>query len=819
MKYKFLIFNLFLIVFISAQQELSWEFFNTKNNSWQSFGKSGSIQEKFIESGELPNPYFGCNEDEFAWIEGEIWQLKSSFYLSEEEFKAQSLKLNFPNIDTYADVYLNGEKIHSTDNFFHPHQVEIKNNVVCGYNEIKLVFTPPIIYQKQRFESENFHFPAPNDPHKIKAAPLTRKPQYQFGWDWALRMNTIGLSKPASVQIGKENEILSCVVATKELAGNSAWVTYRINLNDYSSGFDLVSNLLGIITEEDVSIKKEGFQIDVKIDAAKLWWPRGYGEQYLYHDTLRIYDKNKQLLDEKVIRFGIRKAELLQLKDRWGTSYQFIINEVPIFCKGANYIPQSVFPASVKDDEIVDMIDQMVAANFNMVRVWGGGYYPDEIFYQTCDEKGIMVWQDFMFACAMYPGDSSFLASVKKELVFQVPRIAAHPSVVLFNGNNEVDVAWKNWGFQSQYNLNEANQKVIEKAYLDLFQNLIPNIVSAYSKTTYVHTSPLSNWGKDEFYNHGSQHYWGVWHGKDPMSDFSKKIGRFNAEFGFQSFPEFSTLLDFSQKEDWDLNSKVMKHHQKSYVGNKMIKKHADLLFGNTNDFERFVYYSQLTQAHAVSSAVTGHRLDAPRCAGTIFWQLNDCWPAPTWSSIDFYGNWKALHYTIREDYRDLAILKQASENGDFIWLKSDLRDKKNVKIKVETFSLNGKLVQTVETSKEINFQDKIEVWNASTSKYTNHVLIRVSLDSAYSREFLVSKRKTFSKSVVSMSLENINSTTKTFELKVTNSAFCADFWLFSMKQGIHFDQNFMNLLPGTHIIKGTFKELPKLSDFGYKFR
>ncbi len=657
-----------------AQHELSWEFYHPKKQVWQSFGASGSIQEKLIESDELPNPFYGCNEEQFAWIENEIWQLKSKFYLTEKEFNSKSLKLNFPNIDTYAEVFLNGEKIYSADNFFLPHQIEIRNNVICGYNEIELVFTPPILYHKKRYESEDFHFPAPNDPHKIKAAPLTRKPQYQFGWDWALRMNTIGLSKTPKIEIGKENEILSCIVSTKEIAGNSAWVTYRINLMDYKNGFSLVSNLLGNITEEDVTLKPEGFQIDLKIDNPELWWPRGYGSQKLYHDTLRIFNKNKELIDEKIVRFGIRKVELVQQKDKWGTSYQFVVNELPIFCKGANYIPQSVFPAAVKDDEIVEMINQMVEANFNMVRVWGGGYYPDDIFYRTCDEKGIMVWQDFMFACAMYPGDSVFLSSVKKELIYQVPRIASHPSVVLFNGNNEVDVAWKNWGFQSQYNLNEANQKVIEKAYIDLFQTLIPNIVSAYSKTAYVHTSPLSNWGKDEFYNHGSQHYWGVWHGKDPMSDFAKKIGRFNAEYGFQSFPEFSTLLAFSKKEDWDLNSKVMKHHQKSYVGNQMIKKHADLLYGKTNDFERFVYYSQLTQAYAVSSAVIGHRLDAPRCAGTIFWQLNDCWPAPTWSSIDFYGNWKALHYVIREDYRDLALLKQTTENGGIIWLKSDLK-------------------------------------------------------------------------------------------------------------------------------------------------
>lgn len=802
-----------------AQQELSWEYFHPKKEAWQKFGKSGSIQEKFIESGELPNPFYGCNEEAFDWIEKETWQLKSKFYLTEAEFNAKSLKLNFPNIDCYADVYLNGARIYKAENFHHPHVLEIKNEVACGYNEIKLVFTPPILYHKEKFEKESFHYPAPNDPNKIKAAPLSRKPQYQFGWDWALRMNTVGLAKPAKIQIGKENEILSCVVSTKEFTANLAKVRYLVNLTSNSSEIIINSTLFGELKKEAFQITTEGIQFDLEINNPKLWWPRGFGESNLYFDTLRIFNKNKELLDEKITSFGVRKVELVQEKDAWGTSYQFKVNNVPVFCKGANYIPQSVFPASVKDDDIVEMIDQMVDANFNMVRVWGGGYYPDDIFYQTCDAKGIMVWQDFMFACAMYPGDSTFLNSVKKELMYQIPRIASHPSVVLFNGNNEVDVAWKNWGFQNQYNLKESDQKVIEKAYLDLFQTLVPKIVSDKSNTTYIHTSPLSNWGKEEFYNHGSQHYWGVWHGKDPMSDFAKKIGRFNAEYGFQSFPEFSTLALFSKKEDWDLNSKVMKHHQKSYVGNQMIKKHADLLYGKTDNFERFVYYSQLTQAFAVSSAVTGHRLDAPRCAGTIFWQLNDCWPAPTWSSIDFYGNWKALHYAVRDDYRDLALLKESNEKGEFIWLKSDLRNKQKVRLKIETYAIEGKLLDIQDTSIAINFQDKFQLWNKSKAKFSNDVLIRISIDSEYSRDFLVSSKKTFNKPTINLKLENINLLTKTFELKVTNSAFCADFWIYSMKQGIRFDRNFINLLPGTHTIKGTFISLPTSSDFGYLFR
>lgn len=815
MRSKFLIFNLFLTVIISAQQELSWEFFNPKSNSWKNFGKTGSIQEKYIESGELPDPFFGTNEVEFKWIEERKWELKTQFYLSEEEFKATSLQLFFPNIDTYAEVYLNEKKVYSAANFFHPHSIEIKDLSVCGFNYVRLVFTPPILYHEKQYNSESFHYPAPNDLNPIKAAPLTRKPQYQFGWDWALRMNTIGFSKPASIIIGKENKILNCVVSTKEITENYAWLNYHINLDKNDSEFFLISDLLGVISAEDVSSNKDGFQVDLKMDSPRLWWPKGLGEHYIYEDTLRLYNKNKQLLDEKIIQFGIRKAELVQQKDQWGTSYEFRINDIPVFCRGADYIPQSVFPASVKDEDIVNMIEQLDLSNFNIVRVWGGGYYPDDIFFKTCDEKGIMVWQDLMFACAMYPGDSSFLNSVERELNYQIPRITQHPSVVLINGNNEVDVAWKNWGFQSQYNLNESANKVIEKAYVDLFQKLAPKVVSIFSKTAYIHTSPLSNWGNSEFYNHGSQHYWGVWHGKDPMSDFANKIGRFNAEYGFQSFPEFSTLSAFCDKKDWSLQSKVMKHHQKSYVGNEMIKKHADNMFGEANSFEQFVYFSQLTQAYAVSSAVSGHRLDAPRCMGTLYWQLNDCWPAPTWSSIDFSGNWKALHYAIREDYRDLAVLKTIDKSNEaHIWLKSDVNQIQNVKVQLDVYSLDGKLEDRKDIFQEIKYQEKVEIWNQKTTKFNHDVLIRVNLNGTYERTFLISNKKKFSKGYVSLKLINVDEKNKKAEIQVQNSKFCSDFWLYSMKTGVHFNKNFEHLLPGKHIFKITFNEVPKEGDF-----
>ncbi len=808
-----------MVGLVHGQTVLSWSFKNPKTSEWNAFGEKGSIQEKLYQSGELPDPFYGKNEELYQWIETYKWEFKSQFYLTEEQFKAKKIAIHFPNVDTYADVYVNGKLVGQTDNFFHPFNFEIRSLLQCGYNDVRVVFTPPTLYHQKRYESEAFHFPAPNDPGLLKVAPLSRKPQYQFGWDWALRMNTMGFSKPVEIRIEKENEISAFSIQTLTIPKEElfARLKYVLSLKDTSNDFSIQSVLYGELPVK-LNPSTGHFEAEVIQYNPQLWWPAGISEPNLYQDTLRLF-VHGELVDEKPIQFGIRTAELIQQKDKWGTSYEFQINGLPIFCKGADFIPPSVFPASISEEDWRNQVEQMSKANFNMVRVWGGGFYPDEAFFRACDEKGIMVWQDFMFACAMYPGDEAFLKTVGTEFNYQIPRISAHPSVVLFNGNNEVDVAWKNWGFQSQYDLSTSEQEIILKAYNDLFKGLVPRIVTSWTNTSYIHTSPLSNWGNDDFYNHGSQHYWGVWHGKDPMSNFASKIGRFNAEYGFQSFPELSTIKSFAEPKDFTLSSAVMKHHQKSYVGNGMIQKHSDLLYGSTKDFNRFVYYSQLTQRHAVSSAVSGHRLDAPRCMGTLYWQLNDCWPAPTWSSIDYFGNWKALHYAMREDFQPVAILQKTTEKGEVqLYVKSDVMENQVLGYKILIYNLNrderGLTPLQVSGDASMGYQENKLIWSIIPK---NEQLVRVELSNGITRDFLIGPSPKKRIVQIDLTIKNIDKLNKTADIWVKNSAFCADFWLFSQKTGISFDRNFVHLLPGEHLIRIQYSgDAPRLEDFNY---
>ncbi len=806
-----------------AQTTLNWKFKHPISKNWVESGTHGSVQETLIQIGELPDPFYGMNETKFRWIENHTWEFISEFSLSSEEFKKDFVELNFPGIDTYAEIFLNGVQIGFAENAFRPYHFEVKKKLKEGKNELRVVFYPPVLYHKENYLKAKYKLPAPNDIDSIAIAPYTRKPQYQFGWDWSLRINTLGFLKPVIVKAYNENRILSTNVVIDSITPEEAFVTYELRLAHAAKNrLTWTSSLFG-----DVVIEKGELLIvrSETIESPKLWWPRGQGGQFLYTDNWNLTE-DKVIVDSCKLSFGVRKSELVTSPDKWGTSYVIKVNGREIFCKGGDYIPQDIFPSRVKDQDVRTLVFQMVNSNYNMVRVWGGGYYPGDVFYETCDSLGLMVWQDFMFACAMYPGDPDFLENVKEELEYQIPRISSHPSLILFNGNNEVDVAWKNWGFQAKYNLYGADAKEIEESYVRLFKQLIPVTVSHYTNSPYIHTSPLSNWGKDEFYNHGSQHYWGVWHGKDPMSDFAKKIGRFNAEYGFQSFPEYSTLLTFSEKKEWNLESEVMKHHQKSYVGNGMILKHARLLYGEPSNFEEFVYFSQLTQATAVRMAVTGHRLDAPRCMGTLYWQVNDCWPAPSWSSIDYYGNWKALQYWVKEDYEDVAVLSKVSASGvDEYFLVSDQPDTFQLDLHYTIYSLKGKELLKGKLQKSIS---------GNTSEKICHSCIDKKLDSEnFVIQFTWNDAKgnkharTFSHlpkpvekariSDVKFQLTEVDPMGKTAKVVLTNSEYLRNAWIYSTKSGIHFDQNFIDLLPGTHEFHIQFRELPSIDQLGLK--
>lgn len=804
-----------------SQKELEWRFLHPVSKRWISFGTHGSVQEALIKKGELPDPFYGTNETEFGWIENYDWEFQSAFTLTEADLLRGHIDLEMPNVDTYAKIYLNDVYLGSTDNTYLVYRFDIRSRAKAGTNRLKLVFQSPVNYQKPFVKADGVTLPAPNDLGKPAVAPYCRKPQYQFGWDWSLRMTTIGMWKPASVKVYDGNRIVGKSVSTASLAeDDTAQLELQLQLR-FPTTDTLIweSTLFGsqkVVANGNVLRRRD------QLLHPQLWWPRGQGEQHLYHDEWTLKTLSGKVIETVSQRFGVRSSELIMAPDRWGTSYIIRVNGRDMFCKGADYIPQDIFPARVTDKALRETVETMAATNFNMVRIWGGGYYQPEAFYDACDELGIMVWQDFMFACAMYPGTDAFLNNVKREFDQEIPRLAAHPSVVIFNGNNEVDVAWKNWGFQDTYKISQKQGEIILGYYDRLFKELLPKTVESWTSVPYIHTSPLSNWGKDEFFDHGTMHYWGVWHGQDPIEDFGRKTGRFNSEYGFQSFPEYVTIESFSDSTQWSLHSKVMKHHQKSYVGNGMIEKHAKILYGKTTDFNRFVYYSQLTQSMAVSMAVSGHRTNMPRCSGTIYWQMNDCWPAPTWSSIDYFGNWKALHYAVRDDYRDVAILAKIDTIGtEKFYLVSDQPHGFACKVTCEVLDLSGNPLAELHCSQAVMgmhsgqlFSEELKAfWKRNyCAKFTWNDAQGVQHERLFTH--IASSVEPAAKTVVTLKLENVDPQAKTAVIVIENTQFLRQCWVNAKRQGIRYDRNFLDLLPGRHEVKITFEQVPSEKDF-----
>ncbi len=790
---------------VNAQRELTWSIFHPVQKVWIDLGAKGSVQEALIQSGELPDPFYGKNEDKFGWIEEHQWEFKSIFFVSKEMLMSNFVEIEFPSIDTYASIYVNNKLVFKANNAFRPYSSQIKKLLKEGSNEISVIFTSPVMFHKEKYLSSDYILPAPNDVHKIAVAPYSRKPQYQFGWDWSLRMNTIGFNKVVKIHSYSQARIINRTTRIVSVNDEEAVIEYDLYLsNKEIKKIEWHSSLFGT---KLISAKKGKFTRKEVLLNPKLWWPKGQGDAYVYSDSFDVKTIDKQDVESFEVKFGVKTSELIQEIDEWGTSYYFKVNNRRVFCKGADYIPQDIFPARVKDKDVSSIVETMAESNFNMVRVWGGGYYPDEVFFDKCDELGIMVWQDLMFACAMYPGDEQFICNVKGEFDYQIPRISKHPSVVLFNGNNEVEVAWENWGFQIKHNLYGRKAKEIENSYDLLFKKVAPNKVKEHSTIPYIHTSPLSNWGNDKFYDHGSQHYWGVWHGKDPIEYFGKKIGRFNAEYGFQSFPEYQTIHSFSEEKEWDLDSDVMKHHQKSYVGNKMILKHAKRLYGEPKSFKEFVYFSQLTQAKAVSMAISGHRADSPRCGGTLYWQMNDCWPAPTWSSIDYFGNWKALQYAVQKDYEDIAVVEVYHDLNDIeYFLVTDSPETLIDTLKYRIFDLTGAILSESKVVFSASAENPAKIiLNLGDNELleSNDVVIEFNIDNDYSRSFDRVSKNTIKAEIPSVlfSLNPLKEDGKKSTLEIKNTEFVRSLWVTSTNSIIKIEKNFISLLPGQHSI------------------
>ncbi len=678
-----------------------WQFKNTKENNWFPAKIPGTVHTDLFENKIIPNPFTGNNEKLLQHIEQENWEYKTEFIITKTEYQNEHIELNFEGLDTYAKVYLNDSLILTANNMFRTWNLDIKKQLKIGNNQLEIIFESAV--KKGIEESKKLPYELPGN-EKV----FTRKAQYHYGWDWGPRFVTCGIYKAIQLHFWNQAKINHVQFIQEKLTKELAIIQFKVEVNCSQKGnyhFEMYNSKpsrdLPLFKDTIIELQKgiNTVLLNAKIKNPELWWTHNLGKQNLYYYTIVLESAGKKI-DLKHVKFGLRTIELIQEKDSFGKSFLFKLNGIPVFMKGANYIPEDNFLPRVPFSKTKQLINDAKAANMNMLRVWGGGEYASDYFYQLCNENGILVWQDFMFACAMYPGDSAFLENVKAEINGQIIRLRNHPSLAIWCGNNEIDEGWKNWGWQKQYNYNSIDSTKIWNDYVLLFENNIKNAIQLLDKDRfYWPSSPSIGWGRKESLTQGDAHYWGIWWGMQPFETYEKKVGRFMSEYGFQGMPNLSTFFKMGAlqygKNGLKIDSTILKTHQKHPTGFETIQTYMERDFNVPKSFENYVYVSQLLQAEGMKTAIEAHRRAMPYCMGTLYWQLNDCWPVTSWSSIDYDGNWKALHYQVKKSYENLLVSFEEKKDAVLVYILSDQLENIKGNLTIKVIDFDGKIVFT----------------------------------------------------------------------------------------------------------------------------
>lgn len=647
----------------------------------------GTIHTDLFQNQLISDPFFGANEKELKWIENENWEYKTTFVLTKEELQNQNIDLQFEGLDTYASVYLNDILVLAANNMFRSWNISVKNKLKTGKNHLKVIFKSAVEVGKQ--EAQKLSYTLPGD-EKV----FTRKAQYHYGWDWGPCFVTAGIWKQVKLHFWNTATIQNVRFEQAGITEYDALLFFNITVNSQMEG-DYVFVINGNKYKRKLPKGATLIELPYTIENPKLWWCNGLGEAHLYDFDISIHKKRKEI-DSNHLKIGLRTIELVQGEDEKGKSFYFKLNGIPVFMKGANYIPSDSFVTRVDAEKYKKVVENAKNAHMNMLRVWGGGIYENDAFYDECDKNGILVWQDFMFACAMYPGDTDFVQNVKQEVIDNVNCLQNHPSIALWCGNNEVDEGWHNWGWQKQYQYTKSDSTKVWNDYKTVFHEVIPKTLDSLvskEKNVYWSSSPSIGWGRKESLLKGDSHYWGVWWGMEPFEMYTKKVGRFMSEYGFQGMPSMETLQKVIRKEDLNFNSDAVKNHQKHPTGYETIKTYMERDFQVPDNFENYAYISQLLQAEGMKTAIEAHRRAKPYCMGTLYWQLNDCWPVTSWSSVDYYGNWKALHYQVKRSYKDVILSPIKEENAIKVYAVNDNLQDFEGDLNVQLLDFDGEIV------------------------------------------------------------------------------------------------------------------------------
>lgn len=670
------------------QLNQNWKFISLDNPKESLSAKvPGTVHTDLFENGLIPHPLIGDNEKDLQWISEKNWLYETRFELTKEQLEKPYIDLVFEGLDTYANVYLNDRLILEAHNAFRIWKSDVKK-LLKKKNKLKIEFIPTKIIEEQKKKEIPYELPEGN---RI----FTRKAQFQYGWDWGPKYNTMGIWRPVYLEFWNDVKMEDLYVRTGQLGKNEAFLEleYQLKSNQHTEILSeiFLNNDKVYTIQHKINKGSLTFKVALKIDHPKLWWTHNLGEPYLYEFKVELKDLEGNLLDEKIVKKGLRTIELITEKDEHGESFYFKLNGVPVYMKGANYIPQNSFQNWVADEDYEKLLTDVVDSNMNMLRVWGGGIYENDRFYELCDEKGILVWQDFMFACAMYPGDVAFLENVKQEAIDNVKRLRNHSSIALWCGNNESSEGWHKWGWQE--GRSEEEKAEIWVNYQKLFNGILPEIVKEYTDLPYWESSPKFGRGDERYLSEGDAHDWWIWHDGKPFEDLETKRPRFMSEFGFQSFPSLEVVKFINNGNSTSISSEEFKNHQKHSRGFDIIKTYMERDFPVPTNEEDYMYVSQILQAYGIGKGIEAQRRNKPYTMGSLYWQLNDCWPAVSWSGIDSFGNWKALQYQVQHSFADVLVSFEREGDKLKVFVVNDKNEDLNGLLNVDIEKFDGSIL------------------------------------------------------------------------------------------------------------------------------
>lgn len=831
-RFRLLLFGILFLFLsgLSAQQSLDkheiiskWQFRQTGTSEWMPASVPGTVHTDLIVEGKIEDPFYRLNEKGVQWIDKVNWEYRTTFSLTAAELEKQNIRLVFEGLDTWADVFLNDQPVLNADNMFITWAVDAKKHLRAGENSLRILFNSPVLKGMAKQEIFGFPLPASNDQSetggmgKNQVSIFSRKAGYHFGWDWGPRLVTSGIWRPVYIESWDDARIDNLHIVQQNIGKTSAELIAEVELEsagggDFTLGL-LVDGVKAISVPVTAGKGISRHKINLNIADPVLWWPNGLGEQALYRITAELSIPGK-VIDSESASIGLRTIYLVREPDAkgGGESFYFEVNGRPVFAKGANYIPNDVFLPRVKPETYEFIVKSAAEAHMNMLRVWGGGVYENNLFYDLCDKYGIMVWQDFMFACSMYPGDDAFLNSIRQEAEDNVKRLRNHACIALWCGNNEIEIAWaqgreeRGWGWKQAYN--PQQREIIWEAYDTIFHHILPAVVASNThQQPYWHSSPSAGMGKlaNDDTNSGDMHYWGVWHGQHPFSDFRKYRARFMSEYGFQSFPEFNSVKKYTLPQDRNIESEVMASHQRSGIGNLRIKQYMEQDYMIPENFEHLLYVGQLLQAEAIKMALKTHRSEMPYCMGSLYWQINDCWPVASWSGIDYYGKWKALHYFAKEACKEQVINVVVENDKLVVYGISDLVVKTPATLRLNLADFNGQSYwnRSVKVNLPANGSEvvySLDMKELPLSYRESEVFLTLTVvtgNREIDQEFLYFAKPAGLKLPEPGLKTRISSRDGQFVIEISSEKLCKNLMLISDNTDVQFSDNFFDMVPG----------------------